>query len=129
MGVTGKELKLATVSREFFRFIRDNSIVPGLANFDTNPVPAGENWQITRAIFSDQNIGDNKSGGFKLEWGASGTFQTITACFQTGDTIDLPINRQFEGDGTNFFRLTRFNFSSQNKFMTVIIEGFKRITS
>lgn len=90
-------------------------------------IPNEEIWQVSWALFSDKNIGDNISGGFALEWGSGGEWEVIHIGFLTGNIHRLDINRSFTGNGTKRFRIIRQNNSAVNKDMLVVLEGFKRI--
>ena len=123
---TGKETTLA-ITRESFRVIFDDNVGTTPTINTSAPVPNGEAWTIQRVIFGDRNVGDNKSGGFKFEFGNGGSLEVITLAWLTGQTKEIIINKQFEGDGVKQFRATRVNGSPAPKNMFVIIEGFKRL--
>ena len=114
--------------RDTLKFLHRN-LVPRTSTTieDQSPIPVDEVWQMEWLIFADQNIGDNISGGFLLEWGVPGDFELIHAAFLTGATSRLTIKRAFEGDGAKFFRISRENGSQREKSMIALIHGFKRV--
>ena len=89
-------------------------------------IPDGVEWQIEWILFSDQNIGDNKSGGFLVEWGSAGDWEIVHTGFLTGSISRLALRQAFRGDGTKRLRILRQNNSDVRKRMVVIIAGFKR---
>lgn len=115
------------ITREAFRVIFDDNVGTTPSVDSSAPVPAGEIWTIQRVIFGDRNIGDNKSGGFKFEFGNGGSIEVITLAWLTGDTKEIVINKQYPGDDVKRFRITRVNGSATAKNMFAIIEGFKRL--
>jgi hypothetical protein len=109
-----------------FTYLDNNNVSPGPDVEDKPPIPAGEVWCINRVVFADQADGALKSGGFMLEYGNGTTWDFIAAAWLTGNTIEFKIDRDFTGDGTNHFRVTRQNTGSAAKRMTVWVEGFTK---
>lgn len=113
-------------SRDRVQLSYRDEVAPGNKIDLTGVIPAGEVWQVSYALFSDKNIGDNISGGFSFEWGAGGGWEIIHIGFLTGNIHRLDINRSFTGDGLSRFRTIRQNNSASNKDMIVVLEGFKK---
>ena len=90
---------------------------------DLDIIPNGQVWEINKIIFSDQGIGDNKSGEFLVEFGTS----IIARGFVSGSIIEINVDKSYMGDGIKRFRITRTNNSSLEKNMLVSIEGIKRL--
>lgn len=90
-------------------------------------IPNGMQVLIDRAIFSDINMGDNKSTTYAIEYGSGGAFSLIMAFAVTGDTRELKINKTVTGDGTKVLRLTRTNNSATNKRCPCIIVIYDRL--
>lgn len=112
---------------EIKKIIRGNVAGGLLDSFETEVVPNGQKWQLSSLVFSDQGIGDGKSGGFTLEWGTTGSWDFVEGGYLTGTTWRQEMNRVFIGDGVKRFRIRRQNNSLLPKDMIVVIAGFKRI--
>lgn len=115
------------IQRSRVQVIHNNAIPAGI-NVESSPiVPSGQTWQITRIIFADNAIDDGLSSGFQVDFGSGGTREILAAAYLLGNTLIVPINRTFTGDGSAVFRYIRENKSVSTKDMFLMIEGFKRI--
>ena len=105
----------------------NREVIPSGIKRDRHPkIPLGDILQVQWVLFSDQNIGDNKSGGFVLEWGKPGEWELIHAVYLTGGAVVLQVNKAFVGDAEKCIRITRENNSDSSKTMIVVVEGFIR---
>jgi len=117
---------MANILRPKYSILIDSSAAAGTNTTNSDIIPSGQSWSISKVLFADQNIGDNKSGGFRFEFGTGSTWELIAGAYLTGNTITYEINRAFFGDGVKRFRVIRVNNSASAKNMIVYIEGFKR---
>jgi len=82
---------------------------------DIGPIAVGKRFIIKEFGASGAVDTDNKSSLYLLQWGVVGTFEDIRAISVTGNTVLLPIGKQFIGDGVKFIRITRQNPSATAK--------------
>ena len=117
-----------TVSRNKVVFNEDGDVPSSnFTIFEAPITPNGETWQITRIIFADKNMGDNISGGFLVDYGSGGTREVVAQAFLTGNTLDLPMQVTFTGDGVNRLRIIRENNSLTPKKMIAMVIAIKRL--
>jgi hypothetical protein len=116
-------------SRDRISLRFDADVVAGATVVDNSPIiPSGETWKLDRLICAHGDDGTNISGGFQVDWGQTGSWETVTASYITGDTKDMVIGKDYTGDGVKKFRFIRVNLDSTNsKKMLIIAEGFKRL--
>lgn len=114
------------ITRDRIQLIFEDELGSG-DHVDEIIVPNGENWQIAKITFADMSKNDNKSGVFRVEFGQDDDRDVVAIAYLSGNTISLPINRSFIGDGAMSFRIIRKNQSNPAKNMMIFIEGFKRI--
>ena len=91
--------------------------------YDALPVIAeGEVWKIKSFGACDINIGDHKSSFYLLKWG------NVNVCpiSLTGNTIEIPIDRDFTGDSVKKFTIVYKNNSSSAKNLAFWIRATKR---
>jgi hypothetical protein len=107
----------------------DADVSAGAADIQTTSIiPNGETWTVERFICAHGNDGTNISGGFQVDWGSAGSWETLGLSYITGDTKVMPIYRDFTGDGVKKFRFIRQNLDGTNsKKMVIVAEGFKRL--
>lgn len=117
------------ISRTRVVFNVNNSVASN--NFDIFQapiIPNGETWQITRVLFADFNTGDNRSGGFLVDYGSSDPREIIAQAYLTGNTIDLSLQTLVVGDGIKRLRIIRENNSSQSKKLVAMVVAFNMAT-
>ena len=117
---------MTKIARERIQTIYQNAIT-GTDTQSSPSIPTGQIWQVSRIIFADKGINDGLSGAFLVDFGSGGSREVIAAAYLTGNTIVLPIDRTFLGDGSKVFRFIRVNNSVVSKEMFLMVEGFKRI--
>lgn len=91
---------------------------------DIGPIPNGKRFIIKEFGAGSGIDTDNKSGQYLLQWGTVGSFVDIRAIVITGNTVSLPINREFVGDGSKFLRITRVNPSATPKRCPVWVVAY-----
>jgi hypothetical protein len=111
---------------KMIRRINNTSIVnAGVMNDITNypAIPAKTTITITSFGAADINMGDNKSSAWVLQWGSSGSFETVRIISLTGDTHTEKMKYPLIGDGVKYLRVVRRNYSGSNKELPFWIEG------
>lgn len=118
---------MAKKDRNRIHIVKKGNVTAGDTDIDlTNVIPAAKVWHLKRITFGSTALDDGLSDWFEIDWGIGGTRETIIQAMLRGNTFTFDINRVFQGDGTNLFRIKRQNNSAANKKMFVMIEGFKR---
>lgn len=116
---------MPTISRERIELIYEDEVIKNSVDIKATIIPDGEVWQIKRVTFADAAAPSNlQSGKFKVDFGAG---QTVAVAYLIANTIVIPVNRTFTGDGIKELRVLRENNDNQDKFMFAMVEGFKRI--
>ena len=89
---------------------------------------AGERWVITKLGACDiRTTGENASSVYVLQWGSTGSWETVRLISVSGATTEYEIGREFEGDGTKHFRIIRINKSATNtRELPVWIDAYSR---
>ena len=113
--------------RNRIQIIYENELSAGEDIELSDIVPDGEVWQIKRITFADVSINNNNAGLFKVDYGSGTDRDILAVAYLTGNTIVIPIERTFTGDGVNHFRFIREVQSPPAKKMLIYMEGFKRI--
>lgn len=96
---------------------------------DTDVIPTGEAWHISKVVFAHADSGFGFSGELELLFGddASG-YESIARAYMTGDTKEYYLDRDFEGNSKSLFRTRRNNLDPSNDAkMFVSIKGYKKI--
>jgi hypothetical protein len=101
----------------------------GTQDVHSFPVLAsGERWVITKMGGCDiRTTGENASSVYVLQWGSTGSWETVRLISLSGNTIEYEIGREFEGDGVKSFRLIRINKSAtNNRELPVWLDAYSR---
>jgi len=117
---------MAVISRERIQIVHEEKLAVGEDIQLSDIVPPGEVWQVKRITFGDVSITNNNAGLFKVDYGVDGDRDILAVAYLTGNTIVIPINRGFAGDGIKQFRFIREVQSNPAKKMLIFMEGFKR---
>ena len=119
---------MTKINRDRIHIVKKGNVTAGTTDIDLSHVPAANRvWHIKRITFGTTAINDGLSDWFEVDWGIGGTREVLIQAFLTGNTFTFPIDRVFEGNGSNLFRLKRKNNSASDKNMFIMMEGFKRI--
>lgn len=83
-------------------------------------IPTGRKVTLKRFGGCDVAIGDGLDSIIAIQWGSSGSWQTIRGCSKS---FEFEMQRDFEGDGSSRFRLVRINKSSSAKPILAWVDG------
>ena len=118
---------MTKTNRDRIHIVKKGNVTAATTDTDLTNVPAANKlWHIKRITFGTTAVNDGLSDWFEVDWGIGGTREVIAQAFLMGNTWTFPIDRVFDGDGTNLFRLKRQNNSAVDKKMFILFEGFKR---
>ena len=108
--------------------IYTDSVAAGSNDIQNFPViPVGVKWVIDKFGCADIALGDGASSVYILQWGSPGNWETIRLISLTGNTIELDVGQEIEGDGNKYVRLIRQNRSSSNdRELPVWIKAYSR---
>lgn len=87
--------------------------------FNAAPIPAGKRLVITRVGLTDESKGDKPSIA-RIRFGG----ELIRVLCETTGTTDIPVNKEFQGDGVKFLSVERENAENSDKPITVWIEAY-----
>jgi len=85
-------------------------------------IQSGKNFVIRGFGASDRNLGDNISGVWILQVGATGNWDILQVLSYTGYTDTVPLKISITGDGVKRVRVLRRNYSSSAKEMPYWID-------
>ena len=87
-------------------------------------VPNGKTFWVKKFGCFDPNTGDNIDSIILIQWGSTGSWNTIRAA--GGGTHEFEINSLFLGDGTKRFRILIQNKSGDEKTYGAWFSGVVR---
>ena len=91
-------------------------------------IEVGKTWVIISMTCGDiQFTNDGASSVYALQWGSSGSWDTVEFVSLSGNTMQISIGEEYAGDGTKKFRLVRINKSALNdKELPCKIKAYSR---
>lgn len=79
---------------------------------DSVAIPNEKRLMIRKIGIACQSLSDNSGVSISVRFGIVGQFQDVRSFFTSGNTIEIPINKELTGDGLKFFRVIVKNYSA-----------------
>ena len=86
----------------------------GSNTYVSQAIPLNTRLIIRKFGFADDGSADGKAVTFQLQFGSGSTFADIRLGASNAATYELPVNEEFIGKGTDFFRVITTNRSAAN---------------